>query len=266
MKGTVYVVTHKKYTLDASVKTKGYTLISVGKGKETDNEGVHDDTGENIASKNTNYCELTALYWIWKNDQKSEYKGLCHYRRYITMKQVSTDISGVIGHNEIHQFLQNGKYDIILPQKQHFIRTAAQNFLRCGFQKDLDNLRKVIGELYPDYLEVYDRVWQSNVSYLMNMMIAPKETFDAYCKWLFDILFALEKITDLTGYSVQEARIYGYLSERLLTVWVIKNQLHIKELPFINTEEKQNGFKKFNESVHLYQTAKDIIFRIKKMK
>ena len=238
-------------------------MISVGKGKETDNEGVCDNTGDNIASKNANYCELTALYWIWKNDSNSEYKGMCHYRRYITTKKVSTDITGVIGQHEINQLLQNGEYDIILPQKQHFIRTATQNYLRCGFQKDLDNLRKVIAELYPDYLEVYDQVWQSNASYLMNMMIAPKEMFDSYCKWLFDILFALEKITDLTGYSVHEARIYGYLSERLLTVWVMKNQLNIKELPFINTEEKPNGFKRINESIHLYQTAKDMVFHIK---
>lgn len=263
MEGIVYVVTHKKYTLDLSVKEKGYKLISVGKGKEAGNDGVNDDSGENIANKNANYCELTALYWMWKNDSESEYKGLCHYRRYITSKQVSADISGVIGKNEIQDFLQSEKYDIILPQKQHFIRTATENFLRCGFQKDLDNLRKTIDKLYPDYVATYDKVMQSNSSYLMNMMIAPKVIFDSYCKWLFDILFELEKITDLSGYSVQEARIYGYLSERLLTVWVMKNQLKIKELPFINTEEKSNGFKRFNESIHLYQLAKDIVFQIK---
>ena len=34
-------------------------------------------TGDHISSKNPNYCELTGLYWAWKN-LDCEYIGLCH--------------------------------------------------------------------------------------------------------------------------------------------------------------------------------------------
>ena len=70
------------------------------------------------------------------------------------------------------------------------------------------------------------------------MLIAPKEIFDAYSKWLFDVLFELEKRTDISSYDTYQARIYGFLSERLLLVWLTKHPLKVKSNGF-NTEQKQ---------------------------
>ena len=64
----LFVVTHKI----TKVKNSGiYTPIFVGKAKNpnlTLPKGyLMDNKKDNISYKNNSYCELTAIYWIWKN-------------------------------------------------------------------------------------------------------------------------------------------------------------------------------------------------------
>ena len=47
---------------------------------------LHDDEGDNISHKNPTYCELTAQYWAWKNDD-ADYYGFFHYRRYMSFSE-----------------------------------------------------------------------------------------------------------------------------------------------------------------------------------
>lgn len=107
-----------------------------------------------------------------------------------------------------------------------------------GKKKDMEILRGIVQEKYPEYLGTYDDVMNGHEASYCNVMITSKEKFDAYCEWLFDILFELEKRIDISEYkTVLEARVYGFISELLLNVWVKHNQLNVMYYPLINVEK-----------------------------
>lgn len=230
----IYVVAHKKADIEKLDLDSCYQLIRVGGYAKEESDLLSDRTGDNISDKNPNYCELTAQYWIWKNDKSSDVVGLCHYRRYLSTALWSADPRYILKEEQILQDLK--KYDIILPIKPIARRKVKDIYLDFGRQRDLDTLREVIGELFPEYLEVYDSEMNAHCNYVANVLITTKKIYDDYSKWLFTILFEVEKRTDLTGYSVQEQRIYGFMSERLLGVWIKKNAYKLKKYRLINTE------------------------------
>ena len=79
----IIVATHKEYQMP---EDKLYLPLHVGAfGKESIGY-QRDDEGDNISQKNPYFSELTGLYYAWKN-VKSDYIGLVHYRRYLTLKR-----------------------------------------------------------------------------------------------------------------------------------------------------------------------------------
>ena len=96
-------------------------------------------------------------------------------------------------------------------------------------------LRKVVAENEPDYLEEFDRFFSKNKASLYNMMYCRREIFDAYCAWLFPLLEKLGKEIDPSKMNNYQKRVYGFCGERLLNIWVRKNQLRVTTLPVVNT-------------------------------
>lgn len=267
----IYVVTHKPFILSKDLKQKGYELITVGNNNRAlqMNTGVTDRTRNSIFEKNANYCELTAAYWIWKNIN-SDIKGFCHYRRYFSKPTFRYDVSKIISLPEVRKVLNNQKRKtIILPKRRYYDKSSKDLYLECGYEKDLLITRDVISEKYPEYLNEFNNMLEKNTGYLTNMMIAKADIYNAYCSWLFDILFEVEKRSDLTSYSIQEARIFGYLSERLVDVWVTHNDIDCIEYQNINTEQNINIKYRIgiiSERLGLYKNIKDILFHWRKIR
>lgn len=223
MKFKIYVITHKEF--DTKLP-ENYVPILVGSYKNNISLYQRDDEGDfQISKKNSNYCELTGLYWIWKNTNE-EYVGLCHYRRYFINKK-----GDIINDSELANIIN--KCDIILPKRWYYFKDIYTNYKESHYIKDLDLCKKIIEEDYPEFLDSYNKVMKRNYIFLYNMFICKKSLIDEYCEWLFSIFDKLEKQIDISEYDDYQKRIFGFLSERLFNVWIEYKNLNIKELDVV---------------------------------
>ena len=213
----LYVVTHKG--MESTLPERTY--IGVGSNKIINKVSLYDDTGDNIALKNPYFCELTALYWIWKND-KSDIVGLEHYRMQFVKGNSLLDKKSILAYLN--------KYDVIVPRAIRFLDSAYQHYCEYHVEDDLLCVRKIINNLYPAYVADFDYLKETNKLHLCNMVISRKSFLDDYCRWLFDILFCLEQEIDITKRDDYQKRVFGFLSERLFNVYLHHNsQLRLKE-------------------------------------
>lgn len=218
----IYIAAHKEF--EKVTMEPGYIPLHVGRAGKADLGYVGDDTGDSISEKNKSFCELTGLYWIWKNVQ-CNITGLCHYRRYFVQG------NHILTINEAEQYLQ--VYDIIIslstaPSVGEGIR---DQYTKCHNKKDLDIVGEVIAEKCPEYSKAFEHCMNSRLISWANMIVAKKEVFDAYCQWLFTILLEVDKRIDVSGYDDYQKRVIGFLGERLLHVWLLNQKLRVCELP-----------------------------------
>ena len=219
----LYVVTHK----ESNFLPEGRTFIGVGKDKNINNVNCYDNSGENISEKNPTYCELTALYWIWKNDD-SDIIGLEHYRRFFCFKHKVLKMKP-ISSNKVDKILKNK--DVIVPKKYRFIPNVYENYKLTNIIDDYNKCMDVVKELYPEYMDAFNIVNKSKKAYICNMFIMKKKYVDSYSKWLFDILIKVEDRISIEGRDNYQTRVFGFLAERLFNVWLIHNNLKTYELP-----------------------------------
>lgn len=225
----LYIATHKPFFPPSDPL---YAPIQVGAHASHLSDYLTDDTGDNISSKNHLYGELTALYWIWKNDTTSEHIGLCHYRRYFL--------------NSSHQLLTNddcekffNDYDIILPYKAVCPgMNYYEMFARSHNVHDLNVIEDVIARTKPEYLQDYQQAIHSDTYYMGNLFITSRELFNAYVQWLFEIFDEAEPLIDVSSYDQYHQRVYGFLSEQMLMAWVNHHHLRVCELEVAITSEK----------------------------
>lgn len=231
----IFIAAHKNYEMP---EDDIYIPLEVGASlrKDLGLKGVRDNTGLNISEKNPNYCELTGYFWIWKNIKDADVVGLVHYRRYFKgNSKVQGKFANILNAQEIEKCLRD--YQVILPVKRnYFIETVRSQYAHAHHEEDLLALEKAIRKICPTYLSAFEQVMNSKKLHLLNMFVMKKELFDEYCTWLFSVLAEVENTLNISEYSKNDARVYGFLSERLLDVWLIKNKIRYCELPVLNLE------------------------------
>lgn len=239
----IIVATHKPYWMPSDPL---YVPVHVGAEGKDALGFTPDNTGDNISSRNANYCELTGLYWAWKN-LDCEYLGLAHYRRHFTVLRGTSDRRDVMSLDQARSILTNN--DVLLPTKRNYwIESNYSQYVHAHHKEDLDTTREIIRERYPNYIKAYDSSMKKTTGHRFNMFIMKKDLADAYCTWLFDILFELEKRLDISEYNTNDKRVFGFVSERLLDVWIETNGIKSKDIPYIFLE-KENWFTKITNFI-----------------
>lgn len=175
-----------------------------------DMAAFRDDMGDNISLQNPYYCELTVLYWAWKN-AKEDYVGLCHYRRIFDLTDgqleelLTKRPDAVLVYPSI-QYPNAGRHE------KRYLNSDVRQALR-------DALKLQSLELYQDY----DKIMNDKYIYNFNMILAKREVLDIYCKWLFRTIRQIEDICQERGITVQR-RQQGYWAEDLMSLYFLTNR------------------------------------------
>ena len=260
---------------------------------------LHDDDGKNISQLNPYFCELTAMYWAWKNYDKlrnPDYIGFMHYRRHFIFNNIpyTSNQIGVIEFPEINEEylrlcglndenITNNviNYDVCVPvgidlrkiwllkespnPKKAFCANAYLN------PKDFDIMSSVIMKKHPRLAKKYQQYLKGYMDYWYTIGIWKKDLFFKLCEFVFPILFEIKKRINHSDSCKNGKRTVGYLGERVISffIFLLKEQgtYHIKEMPlsFIRRTESPSAeilpaFQKNEVAVVLSSSAKYVLY------
>lgn len=248
----IIVCCHKD---DFKVNEIPYLPLHVGKALSSQDLGIiGDDTGESISVKNKSYCELTGLYWAWKNLQDVDILGLCHYRRYFDFHNQCKPILPYTKFRKdncerldfsiperILEAVCKGK--VVAPRVINNVGSLYDEYCICHNSEDLRTLEAVIKETSKQkYIDAFNKVMHlTHKPMCYNMLIMNRQDFDRYCSWLFDILEEVERRVDISSYSPAQQRIFGYMAERLFNVWIVAERKIIIHKPLMFIMEDKQG-------------------------
>ena len=239
----VIIAAHKAYRMP---EDSLYLPLQVGaEGRESIGYR-RDDEGENISRLNPSFCELTGLYWAWKN-LEADYLGLVHYRRHFSFDPKTKEPwEHILTAKELEPFLP--KIRLFVPgRRNYYIETLYSHYSHTHYASQLDETREILREGDPDIVFLFDAVLKQRGGYMFNMLIAERRLFDDYCAWVFDVLFELKNRIGREAEEQLDAfqgRLYGRVSEILFNVWLEKQlrdgtlkREEIMEIPVLHMEK-----------------------------
>ena len=214
-----------------------------------------DDSGDNISDLNYSFCELTVMYWIWKNYDKIEnpdYIGFCHYRRIFDVDSETLDRFISDNHIIYAGFRERVKYETIYEQ---FCKRHKNDLDLC-----IDYFRLNNKDFYESLNEYLSLPFEKSA--LFNMFVVQKDIFFECCGLLFELLFDLKNKIDLSTYSFYGSRVFGFIAERIIGAFFyhkFKQGYRLKKsVPFFfeNQYLKVSIANVFGEKLEIYELLK----------
>lgn len=258
----ILVCCHKR---DVAADKDPYMPIHVGKALSGTDLGMQgDDTGDNISSKNRTYCELTGMYWAWKNLHDADIIGLCHYRRYFDFHHqnrgglpytaIGSDrFAGTDFSIPPEMIAKIRKGNIVVARRLTYQYSMYAHYCVNHVSEDLRVLEEVVKEMsnadtYSNFRKFF---LCSNSLSPFNMFIMDRQTFEEYCGWLFPILEEVEKRLHIDGRSDYQKRVFGFMAERLLNVFLYSKRGKTMRVPVLwfNDDEARKPAKVFRKHI-----------------
>lgn len=194
---------------------------------------ICDNQGDNISKKNVNYCETTALYWMWKNvldvddvinedsidgancknaaNLDVQYYGLAQYRRMFRLSEKDL------------LWIKDNNVDVVLPYPMPYEPDINAHHNRYLKDVDWNAMLTALRELSPEYARAFEDILKQQFMYNYNVILAKKEILRDYCAWLFPILERTEELSVPKG-SERADRYIGYMAETLETLYFMYNR------------------------------------------
>ena len=259
---SIYIVSHLRLKRPT---VQGYRTMYVGPMSAVQSPDDFADTDAalavNISHKNKTFCELTALHQITQRHAQNleTVVGLVHYRRRFingpawirkiirtTQKfSWSRGFSNALlnrfelSQHSAHQLLES--CDVILPSTTHLKKNIRESYIDAHIPEDWAKLKQIIHTDFADYASAFDQFERSHTIHLYNMFVARSSFLQGYAKWLFAVMEKLEMNIDPQGRDPFQARVFGFLSERLFNVYLLKHSdLKNRHMPVVQL---------YNESV-----------------
>lgn len=249
----LFVIYH---TPSEDVSSDIYQSICVGNKKDSfPSNYIRDDKGDNIASKNYFYNEMTAIYWVYKHMNEfmvSDHFGFVHYRRFFVFSSIKQRALAKKGINRSliftnNYFLSNiyKEYDFIAPYPNHY-KSVRHHYEKSHNDKDLPILINIIKEKENEYLEAANKYLDGQDEYSYNMFVFKRGDFAEYGRFVFNVLEEFEKemgdsnrlyVSErLTGIFITYLLMKGYKAKYLPILHIRK-----KSLKGIKTNKKDRG-------------------------
>lgn len=208
---------------------------------------IYTDKKNTISNMNDMYDEWTGIYWLWKNYDwsKTEYVGLCQYRRYFEFLdnpdwEYLNDVEMNVGQGIMNKPNNNGN--------------DYKNFHNV---QDLADLLKLLAQTDLPSANLF---LKSTTFFPSNLLILHKSDFFDFCAFVFGYIKKFQVTYNLYTYEQIQARVkanldkypkrddslryqsqmLAFLMERLTNIWISKNLLakrRIRTLPCVETED-----------------------------